>query len=264
MRQRGIRGLKKIRATLPGFVPVILVCCIWEITARYSLIPGGAFIPAFSQVVSTLFDFLARGILWESALSSLWRALAGMITGSVTGIAAGIALGMSPFLYAAFSPLIALLYPVPALGWLPILMIIFGIGDVIPVLLVFICSFFPLAYTTCQGIREVDPAYLNAAKGLGASKSRVLWDIMLPLALPSIFTGLKLEAGMAFRTIVAAEMIAIPTGLGALMMKGESLIRVDIILVALFTLSLISLAFERLIQYVAIKTVGKWKKKDHS
>lgn len=208
-----------------------------------------------------MITLLEQGTLWESAVSSLWRAVIGMVAGSMAGIAVGIALGISPFLFSAFSPIIALLYPVPALGWLPILMIVFGIGEIIPILLVFLCSFFPLAYTTCSGIREVDPVYVNAAKGLGASDARVLWDIRIPLALPSIFTGLKLEAGMAFRTIVAAEMIAIPTGLGALLMKGESLIRIDIILAALFVLSLISLAFERFFQYLERKVVGKWKRK---
>ena len=103
----------------------------------------------------------------------------------------------------------------------------------LPITIIFICSFFPVLYNTVTGIRNVDKAYIRVAKTLGASNTRILATVVIPLALPNIFTGLRLEAEMAWRVIIAAEMVAIPTGIGALMMKAESLIRIDIIIVCL-------------------------------
>ena len=100
---------------------------------------------------------------------------------------------------------------------------------------------------------------IRVAETLGASECRILATVVMPLALPNIFTGLRLEAGMAWRVIIAAEMVAIPTGIGALLMRAESLIRVDIILVCLIVLSVMCLAFERFFMYMERKLTGKWK-----
>ena len=88
---------------------------------------------------------------------------------------------------------------------------------------------------------------------------RILATVVIPLALPNIFTGLRLEAGMAWRVIIAAEMVAIPTGIGALMMKAESLMRIDIIIVCLMVLSLMCLSFEKFFAYMEAKVTTKWK-----
>jgi NitT/TauT family transport system permease protein len=133
---------------------------------------------------------------------------------------------------------VSLLYPIPALGWLPLLMLWIGIQELLPLAIVFICSFFPICYTTAKGIKSVDSKYLKAARALGASESRILFSVVVPLALPDIFTGLRLEAGMAWRVIIAAEMVAIPTGIGALLMRSESLMRVDTIIACLVILSM--------------------------
>jgi len=151
-----------------------------------------------------------------------------------------------------------LLYPIPAIGWLPILMLWIGINELLPIAIIFICSFFPVLYNTITGIRGVNADYIKAAEVLGASKTRILTTVILPLALPSIFTGLRLEAGMAWRVIVAAEMVAIPTGIGALLMKAQSLIRIDIVIVCLGMLSVLCFLFERLFLMVELKLTHTW------
>jgi len=115
----------------------------------------------------------------------------------------------------------------------------------LPIAIIFICSFFPVLYNTITGIKTVPEDFIKVAKTLGASPIKILTTVILPLALPNIFTGLRLEAGMAWRVIIAAEMVAIPTGIGALLMRAESLIRVDIIIVCLMVLSVMCLSFEK-------------------
>jgi len=171
----------------------------------------------------------------------------------------GMVMGWREGINKALHPIISLFYPIPAIGWLPLLMLWIGINEMLPITIIFICSFFPVLYNTITGIRNVNKDYIHAARTLGASDARILATVVMPLALPNIFTGLRLEAGMAWRVIVAAEMVAIPTGIGALLMKAESLIRIDIIIVCLIVLAVMCLAFEKFFGYLEDKMTAKWR-----
>jgi NitT/TauT family transport system permease protein len=138
-------------------------------------------------------------------------------------------------------------------------MIWIGINEMLPIVLIFLCSFFPVLYNTITGIRSVGSDVINAARTLGASDRKILTTVILPLAVPNIFTGLRLEAGMAWRVVIAAEMVAIPTGIGALLIRSESLLRVDVIIVCLMVLSVMCLAFERVFQYIETRLTKEWR-----
>ena len=241
------------------FIPLIFLIIIWEIVGRIGFISKGL-LPPFSEVLTIAFSFIKNGILIENFLKSFIRVLIGFFLGSLLGIFTGIIMGWNKYIERSLSPIISILYPIPALGWLPILMLWIGINELLPITIIFICSFFPVCYNTICGIRSVDKNYIRVARTLGASKIRILKTIVFPLALPNIFTGLRLEAGMAWRVIIAAEMVAIPTGIGALMMKAESLIRMDIIILCLLILSIMTFLFEKFFVYLENKTT-KWKLK---
>ncbi|MFC1744327.1 ABC transporter permease [Candidatus Riflebacteria bacterium] len=249
--------MKKLGFLL-GILPVLIIIAAWEIVVRMNLIPGSFFLPAFSTVVGEFFNLLRNGVLVENFLCTLFRVLIGFITGSLAGFTVGVLMGYSDILNKAFHPVISLLYPIPALGWLPIFMIWFGIGESLPILIIFTCSFFPVVYNTATGIRRVPREFIQAAQILGANRWNTLTQVVIPLALPNIFTGFRLEAGMAWRVVIAAEMIAIPTGIGALLMTAESLIRIDIVIVCLFVLSIMCLLFEQFFLYLEWKLTSKW------
>jgi len=242
-----------------GIVPIAVFLALWEIVARLNLFPGQFFFPPFSIVVSEFYYLTANGVLGKNFLSSLTRILIGFCAGSIAGILVGVVMGWQDVVNKALNPIISLIYPIPALGWLPLLMLWIGINEMLPIAIIFICSFFPVLYNTVTGIKNVDKNYIRAAKTLGGSNIRILATVVIPLALPNIFTGLRLEAGMAWRVIIAAEMVAIPTGIGALMMKAESLMRIDIIIVCLMVLSLMCLSFEKFFAYMEAKVTTKWK-----
>jgi len=242
-----------------GILPVAIFLAIWEMVARLDLIPGHFFFPPFSTVMQEFYRLVANGVLPSNFLSSLVRVLIGFCAGSLAGLLVGTLMGWKDLLNRAFSPLISLLYPIPALGWLPLLMLWIGINELLPIAIIFICSFFPICYNTATGIRNVDKDFVQAARTLGASDLRVLLTIVFPLALPTIFTGLRLEAGMAWRVIIAAEMVAIPTGIGALMMRAESLMRVDIIIVCLMVLATMCFLFERIFTYLERRLTEGWR-----
>ena len=239
--------------------PIIIFLGIWEIIARLDLMPGQFFFPPFSAVITEFWYLTASGVLGRNFLSSLIRVLIGFSAGSIAGLFVGIIMGWNHVANKALNPIISLIYPIPPLGWLPLLMLWFGIGEILPIAIIFICSFFPILYNTVTGIKNVNKNYISAARTLGASDIEIITTVVMPLALPNIFTGLRLEAGMAWRVIIAAEMVAIPTGIGALMMKAESLIRIDIIIVCLIVLGIMCLSFENFFTFLEKKLTNRWR-----
>ena len=218
-----------------------------ELVARINNTP---LLPPFSEVIVEFYNLIASGVLGENFLSSLTRVLIGFGAGSIVGIITGTIMGWNKIVDRALNPIFNLFFPIPTLGWIPLLMLWIGINEMLPITLIFICAFFPVMFNTVTGIKNVDRNYIKAARSLGASDMKILFTVVMPLALPNIFTGLKLESGMAWRTIIAAEMVAIPTGIGALLMKAESLIRIDIIIVCLIVLAIMCLSFEKFFEWL--------------
>ena len=248
----------KTKNVLLGVLPVIVFVMLWEITAHLNLVPEYIF-PSFSAVMLKFLDLIRNGVLVDNLLSSMFRVLVGFLLGSLAGIIMGIIMGCREFIEKSFNPIFSLLYPIPVLGWAPLLMIWIGINELLPIVLIFMCSFFPVLYNTITGIKAVDKNVIRMAKTLGASDIKILTTIILPLAVPNIFTGLRLEAGMAWRVVIAAEMVAIPTGIGALLIRSESLLQVDVIIVCLMVLSLMCLMFERFFQFIEMRLTGAWR-----
>lgn len=247
---------KVLKNNLISFVPIVIFFVVWEIAGHVAQTP---MFPPLSKVVTELYSLLENGILLKSLGASFARVLSGYIVGSLAGLIVGVLMGINKIVERSLRPLISILFPIPTLGWLPLLMLWIGISEALPVTLIFICAFFPVAYNTSTGIKEVNGEYIRAARTLGASPWYNFWHVILPMALPNIFTGLRLESGMAWRTVIAAEMFAIPTGIGALMINAETLIRVDIILVCLAVLSFMCYIFEFMFSWLENKLTGAWR-----
>lgn len=239
-------------------VPVLVFVAFWELVARCGIATTTRLFPPFSAVIEEGYILFMNGLMAQGLLSTLIRVVAGLFAGSLSGIAVGILMGWKEAVGRSLSPVISFLYPIPALGWLPLLMIWVGINETLPIAIITISSFFPVCYSISAGIRNFDRSLIKAAQILGASDRRILLEVVLPNAAPHLFAGLKLSSGMAWRTVIASEMVAIPTGIGSLMMKAESLVRVDIIMACLVILSVMCLLFERLFAFMEKIWTGKW------
>jgi NitT/TauT family transport system permease protein len=237
-------------------LPIFCLIVLWEVAGHMAKTP---LFPPFSKVIVEFGALLKNGILLENLGASLTRVAIGYFLGSLAGMIIGILMGLNRVVESSLSPLLSVLFPIPTLGWLPLLMIWIGINEALPVTLIFICAFFPIAYNTATGIKGVKVEYIKTARTLKASPWFILRHVIIPMALPNIFTGLRLEAGMVWRTVIAAEMFAIPTGIGALLINAETLIRVDIIMVCLILLSMMCLIFERFFLWLEYKTSGRWR-----
>lgn len=246
------------RRNISKIVPLMLFFALWELAARCGSFSASGIFPPFSAVILELVALFKSGVMTQNLAGTLGRVVIGLFAGTLLGIGFGIAMGWRKAVGRSLSPVISILYPIPALGWLPLMMLWIGINEMLPIAIITVGAFFPVCYNTAAGIRNVDPMMIQAAHILGASEKRILFEVILPNAAPSVFAGLRLSSGMAWRTVLAAEMVAIPTGIGALIMKAESLVRVDIIMSCLVVLSLLCLFFEKILDAMEKKWIGKW------
>lgn len=252
MKEKGFKLYQK----LASFLPILIFFICWEIGGK---IASNPLFPPFSKVLSAFLMLLKSGSLTSNFIASLMRVMAGFILGSSAGFVIGILMGINPKMEQSLRPLFSIFFPIPTIGWLPLLMLWIGINEALPITLIFICAFFPVLYNTTTAIKEVKSEYIKTAYSLGASPLTTLRRIIIPLALPGIFTGLRLEAGMAWRTVIAAEMFAVPTGIGSLLINAETLIRVDIIMVCLLILSIMCTIFEQIFIWLEKWSTDAWR-----
>jgi len=240
---------------LTGILSIIIFFAAWEFVGRLPTVPRYLF-PPFSEVVYKL--FIIKNLLLKNILLTILRVTAGFVIGAVSGIVLGLLAGINKRVDQFITPIVSLIYPIPSIGWIPVLMIWFGISNSVPIIAIFICSFFPIFLNTVRGVEDINRNIIYAARTMGATGIYLVRKIILPLALPNVFTGLKLESGMALRTGVVAEMLAIPSGLGYLLMKGESLIDTQLIFVVLIAMGIISLFIDYTVRTIERKLLV-WK-----
>lgn len=241
-----------------SLVSILSFFLIWEILARSHLFPPFLFPPP-SKVFAVGYDLLNSGILLKSVGLSLLRVFAGILLGLALAIPMGFLMGRVEVFDKIFSPIISLLFPIPGIAWLPLLIIWIGLRPTLPILLISIVVFFPVLLNIATGVKGVEKEAILAARTLGSSEIRILLTVIIPLSLPSILTGIRIEVAMAWRVLVAAEMIAIPTGIGALMSRSESLLQIEPMMVCLGLLSLIGLFMDFSLRSFEKRLTEKWR-----
>ncbi|MEG3024910.1 MAG: taurine ABC transporter permease TauC, partial [Aeromonas sp.] len=217
LRGRALRWPLPRRLSL-SIATLAALLALWWLVARLGWIDP-LFLPPPAQVLAQLITIAGPqgfmdATLWQHLGASLGRILVALAAATVFGIAAGIAMGLSPTVRGVLDPLIELYRPVPPLAYLPLMVIWFGIGETAKVLLIYLAIFAPVAMATLAGVQSAQPVRLRAARALGASKTQVLWHVILPGALPEILTGLRIGLGVGWSTLVAAELIAATRGMG--------------------------------------------------
>jgi NitT/TauT family transport system permease protein len=176
--------------------------------------------------------------LWDHVLASTRRVLTGFLLGCVLAIPLGVLMGRSRGLSALLDPTISLLRPVPVTAWAPLMVVIVGIGSKSATILIFIASFFPVLLNTIAGVKAVPPRLLEAAAMLGTKPHRVLARVVLPAALPSVFTGMRVALGLAWVVVVVGETVGVQTGLGSLIEQAKQVSRTDMIITGMLFIGL--------------------------
>lgn len=233
------------RARWPDWA-VSLTCltalgAVWEAAARAKLV-APLYLPAPSAIAAELGRMMVSGEFLGSLAVSLGRILWGFAVGSGAGLVVGVAVGVFPLARAVLDPLLSLLYPVPKIALLPLIVLWLGIGELSKVAVIAVGVFFPVCISTIAGVRETDPLLIKAAKSFGATRWQVIDQVILHSALPVIFSGLRLGAGMALLLVVSAEMVAATAGLGFTILHAGDLMLTRRLMAAILVLSALGLS----------------------
>jgi ABC-type nitrate/sulfonate/bicarbonate transport system permease component len=213
---------------LSAVVPFIPVVGLWWVAAAAGLFPR-AFFPGPIDVLRSFGDLVYKGILPEYLQDSIVRLVVGATVGMAIGIPLGLLVGVSKKAHAALWPLLLFFQAIGDIAWLPILLIWFGFGLATMTFVIVYTVLFPVVLNTVLGVRSVPIDLHRAALSLGATRPRILWEVVLPGALPNMITGLRNGLGYGWRALIAAEMIVGTSGVGFLMFdarRGGSVVEI--------------------------------------
>ncbi len=207
---------------------------------------------------------VARGLtqlpnLPRYIVDSLFRVGCGYGAAVVLGIPVGLALGWSAALARVTNPLIQMLRPISPLAWMPLAVIWFGVSNLAPIFLIFLASFFPIVVSTMNGVRNVPPMYVQAGRNFGLSTGALMARVVIPAVLPRILVGLRIAFGIAWLVLVAAEMIAVDSGLGYLIIDSRNAgQRYDLVVGGMLLIGAIGLALDTLIRLTERLRFVRW------
>jgi ABC-type nitrate/sulfonate/bicarbonate transport system permease component len=236
-RKRALKSVLGNDRVLAVLAPLVLLA-IWELFARASLIDT-RFFPAPSAILEQMGHMMATGELWTNLFVSLRRLFIGFWVGLVPALVLGVVMGLSRPVRAALGPLVSGTYPIPKSALLPLILLIFGIGETSKVVMVAIGVFYPVVLNTVAGVMQVAPVYYEVADNFGASKWKVFKTVAIPGAMPSIMTGVELGAGLGLILIAIAEMVGAKSGLGFMIWNAWQLYSVETMYVGLLTIAVI-------------------------
>ncbi len=243
--ERRQRRRSRTDLALSVATPVLLVG-LWQLAADQHWIDPRIFTPP-SQIAVAAGQLISAGTLLSDLGYTLARLLVGYAVGAAGGIVVGLLLGIVRPLRAALSPLFTALYAVPQIALLPLLLVIFGIGETPKVLTVVAVTFFVLEINALAAVRNLDPRLLEAGRAYGASGAKLFRHVLLPGALPQIFTGLRVSIALGLVVVTATEFVASNNGLGFLVWNSWNLFQPDQMYVGLVTIALVGVALTAII-----------------
>lgn len=237
-------GLRRLGLALP--IPVAILALWWVAVQQQWQLPFGIDMRFLSDPVTVAgtwwglafgsgADSLA-GSLWRHVAASALRVLNGFLLAAALAVPLGILMGRLRVVRELLDSTIGILRPIPVTAWAPLSLLLIGYGDRSTIFLVFLAAFFPILINTIAGAHAVPPRLLEAARMLGVRRARVLIDVVLPSAMPSIIAGLRVALGLAWVVLVVGETVGITTGLGALITQARDMSRTDVIIAGMLTI----------------------------
>jgi NitT/TauT family transport system permease protein len=227
------------------FWPLIasaLFLLLWHVAVRWS---GSTIFPSPGDVERGIVELLEKGVLWAYIGDSLRRVAVGFGASVILGIPLGLIFGWYPAVAQVVNPTIQMVRPISPIAWIPLSIVWFGVGDKASIFLIFMGAFFPIVVAAMNGVRNVPSMFRRAGRNFGLRPAQLLARVVFPAALPQIIVGLRIALGIAWLVVVAAEMIAVDSGLGYLVMDSRnSGKRYDLVVAAMLMIGIIGLALD--------------------
>jgi NitT/TauT family transport system permease protein len=265
-RPRGMFWLRLKGVLLALVVPLALLLG-WHLAVKAGMT---RLIPSPADVAEYMVDFAVGGI-WDDAFSatlhihlfaSMTRVYGGFALAALVAVPLGLLIGRNEKVRGLLDPFLQLMRPIPVTAWLPLSMILFGLGPRSAFFLVFLGAFYPILLNTVFGVRSVEKRLFEAASMLGCSGTAQFFRVVLPASLPSIFTGLRLGLGLAWFVIVVGEMTGVPQGLGAVIMDGRTLSRTELVICGMIVIGIAGFISDRIVVAIMNRLL-RWSPSHH-
>jgi NitT/TauT family transport system permease protein len=245
---------------MPGLVLMLALAAAWEAAARLGVVSARYFPPP-TAVAAALGSLVAGGTLWTETLVTLGRLGAAFAIAAPPAVALGLAMGLWRPLRRAVEPVLSALYPLPKIALLPLLLILLGVGEPAFVATSAITAFFQISISTMGGVATIDPRLVEAGQNYGAHGLRLFRKVILPAALPAVFTGLRLGLGLALITVIAVESVAAKSGLGHLVFRAWQMLLTAEMFAAFALIGLIGLLLTRGLRALQARAL-RWQATD--
>lgn len=236
-----------------SILAVVILAVLWILSGVYQwtdpvfLPPPGAVWDKFIEVADKGYRNVT---LWEHLSVSLFRIISGFITGCIVGIPIGLAMGLSNVMRGIFDPIVEFFRPIPPLAFIPLVILWFGIGEESKVLLLFLAALWIMAIAARSGVLSVKLSKVHAAYSLGASKLQVLRHVILPNALPEIFTGMRVSLGVCWGTLVAAELVGAQEGIGQMIWVAQKFFITEIVIIGIIIIGVIGFGMDIMMRMI--------------
>jgi len=247
-------GVKRV---LPSIIVIAVIVGAWWAVV---IVSGSVVFPTPWQVVTGTLELIRDGTLWQHIGASLFRVGTGFGLAVLVAVPLGLWMGWVKGAYITLNPLFQMMRPISPIAWIPIAILWFGVGDMSPIFLIFISSVFPMVVQTIAGVHTIEKRYLRAAANFGVSRATLFRQVVIPAVLPQIIVGMRIGLGVAWLVVVAAEMIALRSGLGYLIIDSRNAgNRYDLVVAGMIIIGLIGLLLDRLMRLLEGLKVVRWR-----
>ena len=249
--------MSRAQQVLPSVAVISLLIAVWWAIVAAT---GSVIFPTPWQVLTGTLELARDGTLWEHIGASLLRVGTGFALAVAFAVPLGLWMGWVRGAFVTLNPLFQILRPISPIAWIPIAILWFGVGDASPIYLIFISSVFPMIVQTTEGVHTIEKRYLRAAENFGVSRYTLFRRVVIPAVLPQIIVGMRVGLGVAWLVVVAAEMIALHSGLGYLIIDSRNAgNRYDLVIAGMILIGLIGLMLDGMMRLLeGLKSV-RWR-----
>ena len=249
--------MKKLLSIKNIIISIAALLLVWEILFLCSSYSKALF-PSPLMAFYALIEMIRSGTLLSNIGTSMYRFAAGYFSAVAAAVILGLILGRLPKVFQYINPVVQLLRPISPTAWMPFVVLLFGIGDIPAIVIIFIAAFFPVLLSTVSAVGNIDPIYLKVAKNFEISGSAATWKVIFPAVFPQIANGIHLALGSAWIFLVAGEMVGAQSGLGYQIIDARNNIRADILLATIFVIGVIGILLDSLLKSAEKRILKLW------
>jgi len=249
--------MKKILSVKNIIVSLAVLILVWQLLFAVSSYDKALF-PSPAMAFDALVQMLKNGVLIENIMTSMYRFCIGYTVSVTVAVVLGLILGRIPKLFQYINPAVQLLRPISPTAWMPFIVLLFGIGDIPAIVIIFISAFFPVLLSTVSAVGNIDPVYLKVSKNFGIRQPFLTWKIIFPAVFPQVANGIHLALGTAWIFLVAGEMVGAQSGLGYQVIDARNNIRADILLATILVIGIIGILLDGLLKFFEKRILKAW------